>query len=752
MNKGLLFVLFFVVTNHFLYGQCSLSNLMLTAGKCDESGRFYVTVNVNRVGSGEKFGVFGNGINYGNYKYADLPIKIGPLRADCITDYEFLVRDSMLSSCSVYKKLGTICCSDDCRIRIAKADVSTCQNGKYNLDLDLKHYAPDHVFDLYNNGKLLGQFQYSALPIRINSLESSGNEVLNTIVVCAYRDLSCCDTIKFANPCICSITNMRGAISTCDTTRKKFDYTIDFDHNLTSDSFRLGGNSVTYGTFAYRNLPLTIRDLSFNDKREFEFLAIDKNDPLCFGSFSPGIVNSCSQTCKMNNVYFEPLFCGQDSLFMAAKFLAVNGSVLGFNTEINKQRFGIRDYGKSEYLFGPLKTNCETGYHILLSDAENNSCKIDTIFTHTACCDKRCAISDIQISEQCDNNQLVAFDLSFKHQGVSDTFTLRINNVVIGKFLYKNLPIKITNLSEITPEVDILVSDNKLKDSCYVQRKYEFECNTKQPCSFSNIKLSAVPCNANGTFYANLKFTVTNAASTRFIAEVVGIRKDTFPYGLDQYPVGPLNGDCQSKYNYLLYDMIDTTCKARWTQTDVVCCPKCEISQGKASLSDCNTTGGYDVMLDFNYKVVKGLFDLWIGDKKIGTYSYLDLPVNLKDIKEKSLLKFKMVDHEFSDCTYAFEVAGKNCVSSTRYDASLEKNLTVTTENNSLRIKFNAHSLSINDELNIFDFSGKSIFREILKEEQVIDMSAWPVGIYMVGISTHSGVYLRKFVKGTGQQ
>lgn len=58
----------------------------------------------------DSFDLTGNLSNYGRFSYLDLPITIGPLDGDNVTEYEYLVTDIMDPSCTGIYDMGTVDC------------------------------------------------------------------------------------------------------------------------------------------------------------------------------------------------------------------------------------------------------------------------------------------------------------------------------------------------------------------------------------------------------------------------------------------------------------------------------------------------------------------------------------------------------------------------------------------------------------------------------------------------------------------
>ena len=165
--------IFFLLFSLMLSGQCIINELNVEASECDQFGKFYVTINFNHAGTSQKFKVQGNGVNYGLFEYSALPVKIGPLSADCTTQYEFVVRDNEIPTCLAFAEVGTKCCPDNCSLEFTDVTVGECHESHYSLTFDLNHNAPDNGFDLYNNGQFFGYYQYSQLPLTIGNLPSS---------------------------------------------------------------------------------------------------------------------------------------------------------------------------------------------------------------------------------------------------------------------------------------------------------------------------------------------------------------------------------------------------------------------------------------------------------------------------------------------------------------------------------------------------------------------------------------------------
>ena len=182
MKVKISFIALLMAVSTFITAQCSINELRVEATECNVSGEFFVFINFNHISTSDQFKVLGNGKNYGTFKYDSIPVKIGPLKADCHTNYEFVVQDFENTNCSAFKNFGTKCCNDECSLKFYDVTASDCVDGKYTLKFNLHHVAPDNGFDLYNNGVHYGYYQYNQLPLTLKEFPSDLHETTNKIV------------------------------------------------------------------------------------------------------------------------------------------------------------------------------------------------------------------------------------------------------------------------------------------------------------------------------------------------------------------------------------------------------------------------------------------------------------------------------------------------------------------------------------------------------------------------------------------
>lgn len=743
MKSKILGVVMFLLTSVLSFGQCNIAGLTVTPTECNNNGKFFVTINFDHVGTSNKFKVLGNGVNYGTFEYANLPITLGPINGDCTTNYEFVVRDNEIESCNAFKNLGTKCCTDECNINFINVEAGNCDGMLYQLSFDLEHTAGiGDGFDLFTNGQFFGYYLYDDLPLNIPNFPSSTVEQYNQIVVCANDNTSCCDTISLLNPCICNIYRVQGQVIDCNEETGTFSIKLNFRYNLTADSFQVGGNSTNYGTFAYNELPIIITGLSFSDVTQYEFLIVDKEDAFCFNSYELGKVTECNFDCNISELVIEPYDCVDGQFYVDIAFNYENTSIAGFTIVGNGQTYGNFEYGEDVYTLGPLDADCVTLYEFIVKDIELTDCRAEKGFNEPFCCDADCEIAEFRIDEICEENRLVGYAFNFNHTATDGNFVIKANGVNVGTFAYADLPVTISDINFDVQVVTFLVYDSE-NESCNLSKTYTFECKTGEECDIRDMILTVSDCNEEGRFYAKLKFIVTSPGDQGFVIKVNGDIFDTLAYGQNVYEIGPLEGDCSTLYQFLIYDVENPGCAADYKFTEKVCCDVCLLSDAILSFLPCED-GKFDVILNFEHENTSPKFRLKINGEIKGPFSYADLPITIENLNERQVYEINIIDAENEACRLSVVIPAIECPSSTNEDWAR----TVQIINNNEEI-----SLSLNDiwgktQVSIFDITGKLLINSTLNNNVgTIKIDQLNTGIYLLRLDNDKINYTRKLIK-----
>jgi len=132
---------------------CHIYDLVWSATDCDSNGLFYIMLDFEFENVGQDgFNVFGNGNDYGNFAYENLPIQLGPFESNA-TNYEFGVSDDAHPDCFDTVNPGIIDCT-----------------------VGTQTIAPDEYFAVFNNGTVPGILAMKDVSISV--FNSNGNQVI----------------------------------------------------------------------------------------------------------------------------------------------------------------------------------------------------------------------------------------------------------------------------------------------------------------------------------------------------------------------------------------------------------------------------------------------------------------------------------------------------------------------------------------------------------------------------------------------
>ena len=150
---------------------------------------------------------------------------------------------------------------------------SDCIGGNHHtltMNFDVDNPGNDY-YEVWINGVFRGTYLISQLPLTL-TIENTTMQ-FDHVVICINDVENCCIEGDIANPCYypgnCEIYNVVTDVTTCEN--GLFNVLLNFQHQFTSDSFRINGNGVMYGHFAYSDLPVLLEGLSANCETNYEF-------------------------------------------------------------------------------------------------------------------------------------------------------------------------------------------------------------------------------------------------------------------------------------------------------------------------------------------------------------------------------------------------------------------------------------------------------------------------------------------------
>lgn len=654
--RVLLLSLLFVGTSTLvMQAQCSISDLIITNSDCDENDNFSIELNFEYSDPGANgFQVLGNGNNYGTFQYEDLPIVIEGLMGNCDVELEFIVRDVIDPTCAAFLNYGTVCCDEECTISVINFETSECNdNLAYTISLNLEYqFVGDDGFSVAINGQDYGNFNYSELPLVLEDVISE-EDGLNEVTICDLGDEECCASYSYLNPCFCGMSNVTSEIIDCDITDSSFYSIINFDHVATNDSFQMGysngGSNIFLGTFAYADLPVTVGPVLLSESDQ-EILIVDTEDFFCFSTAYLGIVDDCTIECQLFNVFAEAIMCEEGEYFMEVEFEGKDLEGSSFEILIDGISYGIYEYGESTYSVGPIPSNCDVAPTVVIQDLESELCSDFYNFSEPICCPPDCNFTSMEVSVEC-GVETMTLNGTFENDGsmLSAFYFVQFLGTSYGPFLYGDFTFSIEVPVLANGTYEITINDSNDPD-CFLTTTFMVQCE-EEPCIIFDVFAEASECEEE-SFFVDIEFQFAGETSDSFTIQGNGTNYGTFSYGATFYTVGPLVGDCETLYEFVISDQVHEGCNSFFAFDEPICCLNpCEISEVEILEFECvDALNVSNFVLNFSYENVPSeMFEVRIDGLSLGSFFYADLPVNI-EISTGLIFELLIQDSEDFTC------------------------------------------------------------------------------------------------------
>lgn len=466
----------------------------------------------------------------------------------------------------------------------------------------------------------------------------------------------------------CLLSELELQKSTCNG--EKFAVKINFKFQDVSNCFTISGNGKNYGTFEYSKLPVIIDGLVGDCHTEYEFVITDCVNTHCFTSQNLGVVCCPSSDCKISALKLEKTDCDSNNLFFVKLSFDHENTSTCFKLKINNDTYGVFDYSALPIKIGPLKGDCATARVFSVYDCVKPDVCNARIEMEKVCCTNECKISNIKIEKtDCDSNNMFIAVISFKAENVSDSFLIKVNDKIYGKFKYGISAYKVGPLlGDCVTKFKFLIFDHK-DAHCAEDTLWGPVCcgNTPDPCKLSGLNVVKTACDDHDQFSLIINFDHSNTSDC-FHLFINNDLYNTFPYSSLPLKVGPFPGDCHTEYRLLIKDCKDPHCTLE-KFIGVVCCPPpgdCKLSALDITKEDCNSDNQFFVKINLQNINSSECFNVFVAGHTYGPFKYLDLPIRLGpfDGDCKTDYAFLIKDCVNPDCRIDKSI-GKVCCTST---------------------------------------------------------------------------------------
>ena len=342
--------------------------------------------------------------------------------------------------------------------------------------------------------------------------------------------------------------------------------------------------------------------------------------------------NWSNAQCIIENVTVSAHSCDGGSFSVNINFDALAGTD-SVTIAGNGNNYGTFSATNLPITLGPFLADNSTIYEFVVSDYQN-VCSDFGVVGPVDCSASNCNISDlIAEAHPCNAGGEFLVDINFNHQNMpSDSFRVVGNGTNYGTFAYSDLWITIGPIvGDGSMAFEFIIIDQN-NPSCLEETGLDpIDCN--DDCEITDLIVEAHPCNPEGTFYVDLDFNHQNMPSDSFHLVGNGTNYGTFAYADLWLTFGPILGDGNTVFEFIVIDSENSDCTAE-TGLDPIDCggSDCEIWDVAVSDIDCNSDGTYNLNLNFNYANVNNeFFDVFANGVFFGFYAFADLPLTIEN-------------------------------------------------------------------------------------------------------------------------
>lgn len=699
-------------------GQCSIDSVSIEVSDC-KNGLSDVWINIAHGGNDStQFSVKGNGTDYGNFSYQDLPVNIGPIKIDQEKFYEFVIQDLQPDSCSVALDYGYInCIEDSCTIGILTAiNLDSCVvEGSFTVEIDMKAENVNHV-DLYIDGEFYDYLPVTNFPATV-SIANNGLD-RHSIKVLANDQSNCFASVELLSPQCddCGISNLYTRVIECDDT--SFYIRLGLDHfGPHSEYFNVYGNGRGYGLFRYSELPVVLGPFQSGAKERLEFIVYDSiyNDCQLEASVDG---TPCRSNCTIGDLNTEVVECDSGFFSLNVDFEYSGGVSDSFKLKGNGKFYGIYGYSQLPITLSGLVADGVTHYEFAVIDQEgkcSNYIDLGTV-------DCYCLWSDIVLDPgDCTSDSTYSLVINFMPGNV-DSFTLYTQDVRLGSYSVQSLPLRLENFPASGKKSDELWMCAVLTNCCLRFEVESPDC-VRDLCAITDLEASALECDG-GQYKVLVDFDYNEHVSEKFIVKRNGEWVGEYSYADLPLKIGPFWSIDSSFMVLEICDAVNHDCHAEVEVLDPGC-SNCNGKEIKVEVGECTSDSTYKIILNAE---LSGGFDFYVNGHFCGTFEGAQLPLTFEDFPASGglfdYMKICFLDSNY--CCQEQKIEAPVCARNTCSFENVRYELTDCTPNNIFYAWIIMDTIGTPD--GTFIVQGDSMLLEFAYSELPVKIGPFPGG------------------------
>ncbi|NND08111.1 MAG: T9SS type A sorting domain-containing protein [Saprospiraceae bacterium] len=717
-----------------------LQDLILTLVSCDGTVA-EIMVNLGYDGEhSESFLLKGDGVEYGQFAYADLPIAVEVATHDH-NYYEFLAIDIMHPDCVAHGMIGASC-ELECTLKESRVNVISCSDGLMDVEIDFVP-AEDNAmrFSVQSNGFLHGHYGYEDLPIALLGLAADGSTDYEFIISDSASQ-SCLGVLELAAiSCQCAIDSFIIASGDCHTDSS---YVVELDFKTSAFiTFDLYVNDAYFDNYQVANLPIRWEDFPSSGKEEDKIKIYGQGSEECYLK-TYLVTPSCKRnSCGLNDLAMEVTDCKDGEAFAWINFHHDADQSAYFTVHGNGKEYGKFAYESLPVKVGPLQGDEAGAFELVIKDREFRYCSL-VVEGQLDCAPDECAFYDIEtVINACEDSLLFTFTLDFSMGNTphSEAFIIDVCEETFI-FNYSDLPVEVGPFAGGETFYHFSIRDTSI--TCEAQAVIG-RVICEEQCDFEDVETEIIECLQDSLYVLRI-----HKIASSFTAFDVYVNEDYYGFfPLESLPIDlTIFGDGSADLLTICVSDNTTCCIAREIDPEL-CQPDlpCEIVSFRADSIICSGNSFYPI-LSIAHMGPSEAFILRGNGKNYGTFLYENNPIKIGPlpIGDKEY-EFEVRDANNEECVSSIELVQVVCESSLLLP---DQHLLVLESGGRkalFRIPDMVAELSL---LEIFDVQGRLINqRRFSSDSDYIVMEIPPLmgGMYVLRLQNISGMMeVRRFI------
>jgi len=244
-----------------------------------------------------------------------------------------------------------------------------------------------------------------------------------------------------------------------------------------------------------------------------------------------------------------------------------------------------------------------------------------------------CAILGLNVEPQpCNDDGSFDIKVNFDYLPANalDSFQLNLSTGEEVRFALHDLPLTISSITADAGD-EVIVRLRSLFNACDASATFIAPDCSDDECRITDVTATPRPCNADGQFRIDLRFSSANTGSAGFFVFADGAISGPHSYSNAGVTVGPFPGNGTNIVDILILDISNPACYG-YIEVGPINCDDldCAITELTAHASDCNDADEFFVELDLTPQGNHSAgFTVRGNGVNYGSFNYDDLPIRL---------------------------------------------------------------------------------------------------------------------------